>query len=233
MKVLSHTGNHVYIAHFQGNAIKNYLEEVSILSNQKVSVSSKISIITTFFKKENALTALQMENSNISYVNAYVETEKKWSNVDKIQLFVNQLEKTTTPYSLLVDGHDVLFLRDLEEEFIEEYEHFGKEIVYNATKNNHPNCEIDEVENRDELGEFKYLNAGVVFGKTEALLRLYKEILELTKDEEIINPWKSEQMYVRIGINRKENVTFDHQCVLFQTFSKTNKTNLGNTLIIT
>lgn len=233
MKVLSHTGNQVYIGHFQGNAMKHYLDEVAILSNIQVSIAAEISVITIFSDKESALTALQLENCGIAYTNAYRPIGKRWSNVDKIKLFAEQLAQTQTPYTLLVDAHDVLFLKDLDQAFIQKFQAFNKRVVYNATKNNYPNFDIDHVEDREQLGDFKYLNAGVVFGETQALLALYQEMIELIQSKEIVNPWESEQLYVRIAANGKEHVGFDHNCVLFQTFAKTQKTNLGNTLIIT
>ena len=231
-KILSHTGNDVYIGHFQGDVMKKYAEIVEEFSQVKVKITPRISVITNYTNKDEAITALQLENSCMPYVNACKNTEGKWTNVNKIRNYVDALEQTVSEYSLLVDGYDVLFFKDLGEEFIEKFLCFNKKILFNATKNNYPNFEIDKVENRDLLGEFKYLNAGVVFGKTEDLLAFYKEVLEKTKDDTIRNPWNSEQLYIRIVSNGKDYVSFDNECVLFQTFSKTSKAVCGNTIII-
>lgn len=160
MKILGHTGSEVYIGHFQGNEIKKTLDIVETYSTKKINISPRISVITAFTDKSKAITALQLELSNMSYVNACTDLSSKWSNVDKIKYFVNQLEKTTTEYSLLVDGYDVLFFKDLDESFINKFEYMGTKILYNATKNSYPNVEADVVLNREFLGEFKYLNAG-------------------------------------------------------------------------
>lgn len=231
-KILSHTGNSVYIGHFQGNAMKYFLDIVEEYSMNRVTISPRVSVITNFTNKKQAITALQLELSNMPYVNACPEETKKWSNVDKIKNYVDTLEKTTSEFSLLVDGYDVLFFRDIDDEFIQKFNEMQKKILFNATKNNHPNFEIDYVENREELGEFKYLNAGVVFGRTEDLLSFYREVLDLTQKTDIMNPWQSEQLYVRIAANGKEDISYDHECHLFQTFSKANKTVCGNTVII-
>ena len=231
-KILSHTGNDVYIGHFQGDVMKKYAEIVEEFSQVKVKITPRISVITNYTNKDEAITALQLENSCMPSVNACKNTEGKWTNVNKIRNYVDALEQTVSEYSLLVDGYDVLFFKDLGEEFIEKFLCFNKKILFNATKNNYPNFEIDKVENRDLLGEFKYLNAGVVFGKTEDLLAFYKEVLEKTKDDTIRNPWNSEQLYIRIVSNGKDYVSFDNECVLFQTFSKTSKAVCGNTIII-
>ena len=230
--VLSHTGNLFYIGHFQGNVMKKYMDLVTEYSSKKILISPRISVITAFNDKAQAITALQLELSNMPYVNACPEGTVNWTNIDKIKYFVSALEKTTSEYSLLVDAYDVLFFNNLDELFIQKFNEMGKKILYNATKNNHPNMEVDYVENRDSLGEFKFLNAGVVFGKTTDLLEFYKEVLALTTSENIKNPWNSEQLFVRIAADGKSYITFDHQCVLFQTFSKTVKTVCGNTAII-
>ena len=232
-KLLSHTGNEIFVGHLQGNAIKNYLDVVEEYSSKKITISPRVSVITAFTEKEKAITALQLELSGMPYVNACPAGTTSWSNVDKIRYFVDALEKNTTEYALLVDGYDVLFFNDINDFFIQKFELMNTKILFNATKNNHPKIEaLDYVENRDALGEFKYLNAGVVFGKTQDLLLFYKEVLELTKRANIINPWKSEQLYVRMAANSKSYVSIDHQCILFQTFSKTKKTVCGSTVII-
>lgn len=230
--VLSHTGNAFHLGHFQGDVMKKHMDLVAEYSSKKVTISPRISVITAFTDKTQAITALQLELSGMPYVNSCPEGTTSWSNVDKIKYFVSALERTTTEYSLLVDAYDVLFFNDVDDVFIQKFNNMGTKILFNATKNNHPKLEVDYVENRDALGEFKYLNAGVVFGKTADLLAFYKEALALTNDKTIRNPWNSEQLYVRIAADGKSYVSFDHQCILFQTFSKTVKTVCGNTAII-
>lgn len=232
-KLLSHTGNEIYVGHLQGNAMKHHLDVIEEYSSKKVTISPRISVVTAFTDKTQAITALQLELSGMPYVNACPTGTTSWSNVDKIKYFVDALEKSTTEYTLLVDAYDVLFFKDIDDSFILKFEQMNTKILFNATKNNHPKMSsLDYVENRDALGEFKYLNAGVVFGKTQDLLAFYKEALELTKRPNIINPWKSEQLYIRMAANGKSYISFDHQCILFQTFSKTTKTVCGSTAII-
>ncbi len=230
MNILSHTGSQPYIGHFQGNAMKKYTDVLEDYSKKRVCVSPKIAVIMAYNNKEEAITALQLELNNQLYINACQDFEKKWSNIDKIKYYVDALSKTTNEYSLLVDAFDVLFFKDIDESFIEKFKLFNKNIAFNATKNNYPNMKISG----ESLGggEFKYLNAGIVFGYTEDLLRLYKEILDLTLSENIINPWESEQLYVRLGALGKENIAIDDDCVLFQTFSKTQRVDCGNNCII-
>lgn len=232
MKIIGHTGCEVFVGHFQGNAMKKWVDVVTECSQNRVTIDPRINVITAFTDKDLAITALQLEHSNMPYVNACPQGQTSWTNIDKVKYYVEALEKTTSEYALLVDGYDVLFLRNIDDEFIRKFETIGKKVLFNATKNNHPNFAIDTVENRDSLGEFKYLNAGVVFGKTADLLEFYKEVLAFTQKEEIMNPWNSEQLYVRMASNEKEYVGFDHQCILFQTFSKAERTMCGSTIMI-
>lgn len=231
-KVLSFSGNEVYIGHFQGNVMKKYLELVEEYSRKTIMISPKISVITAFTNKEEALTAYQLELSNMPYVNACPDDSINWTNVDKIKYFVEALEETTSEYVLLTDAYDVLFFKDLDETFISKFNAMGVKVLYNATKNKYPNFDIEHIDDREKLGDFKYLNAGVAFGKTSDLLKFYKEILSLTKSNNIKNPWNSEQLYVRIAFSKREDVGFDNNCELFQTFSKTEVTKCGNILIV-
>lgn len=229
LKVISHEGHRPYVGHFQGNAIKKHLEVFEGLLQNKVIISPRVSVITVFTEKEKAVGAIQLESSNQAYVNAYKEENKPWSNPDKIKYYIDVLEKTTSEYALLMDGYDVVFIKNIDEEFIKAFEGMNKRIIFNATKNNYPKITLnDEYSNN----EFKYLNAGLVFGYTADLLSFYKKAYELTKNLKIMNPWKSEQLYIRLAAKNNENVGIDSECRLFQTFSKTTKTQLGNNIII-
>lgn len=229
LKVISHEGHRPYVGHFQGNAVKKHLEVFEGLLQNKVIVSPRVSVITVFTEKEKAVGAIQLESSNQAYVNAYKEENKPWTNPDKIKYYIDVLEKTTSEYALLMDGYDVVFIKNIDEEFIKAFEGMNKRIIFNATKNNYPKITLnDEYSNN----EFKYLNAGLVFGYTADLLSFYKKAYELTKDLRIMNPWKSEQLYIRLAAKNNENVGIDSECRLFQTFSKTTKTQLGNNIII-
>ena len=112
--ILSYTGNSVYIGHFQGEVIKNYTDIVTEYSTKQISVSPKVSVITAFNNKDEAITALQLELSNVDYKNGCSDITNSWSNVDKIKYYVDMLSKTTSEYSLLVDAYDVLFFKSIE-----------------------------------------------------------------------------------------------------------------------
>ncbi|MDE7100430.1 MAG: hypothetical protein K2O05_01080, partial [Anaeroplasmataceae bacterium] len=142
MKILSHSGNEVYVGHFQGNAVKHYLDVVEEFSLKKVNISPRVSVITAYTDHEKAITALQLELSRMPYVNACPNDSANWSNVDKIKYFVSALEQTTSEYCLLADGYDVLFFRDIDEEFITKFEEKEKKILFNATKNKYPKISI-------------------------------------------------------------------------------------------
>lgn len=229
IKVIGHEGHRPYVGHFQGNAVKKYIDIFEGLIENKVIISPRISVITVFTDKEKAVGAIQLEASNQAYVNAYKEENKPWSNPDKIKYYIEELEKTTTEYALLMDGYDVVFIKNIDDEFIKAFEGMNKRIIFNATKNNYPKITLnDEYSNN----EFKYLNAGLAFGYTKDLLSFYKKAYELTKDLRIMNPWNSEQLYIRLAAKNNENVGIDSECRLFQTFSKTTKTQLGNNIII-
>lgn len=232
INIISHTGNIPYIGHFQGKCINKYVDVVEEYGTKEVKIDESISVIMAFNDKEKAISALQLELSKMPYTNACKDLNRKWSNVLKIEYFLEELKKTTSEYSLLTDAYDVVFFKDLDKEFIYKFERMNKKIIFNATKNNHPNFKIDTISNRCELGEFKYLNAGIVFGKTKDLIEFYEEALENTKRNDIRNPWESEQLFIRMTSDGKEYVGIDSECILFQTFSKTNRTECGNSVII-
>lgn len=231
-KILNRNNKEFFIGHFQGNVINKNMDIVNSFQYKRFNINSNIEVITIFTDSNHALTAKQLDFNNLSYINAYIPTSEKWTNVYKIKCFLEQLKKTNKEYSLLVDGHDVLFFRDLNNDFIDSFNSYNKDIIFNASKNNYPNMEIDFIQNRDQLGEFKYLNAGIVFGKTSSLLNLYQKAYEISLSTDIANPWQSEQLFIRIASNNDPSIFIDYKSELFQTFAKTKRLTFDDWLII-
>ena len=134
-------------------------------------------------------------------------------------MYYNQaLENVTTKYVLLLDGNDVVIQNFTN--LIEKFEKTGLDIWFNATRNNHPKVLVDQIHDRDWRGEFRYLNAGCVIGKTEAIKEFYKKAERIVF--QIPNPLGSEQLIIRhvfkdCDLNK---VDFDWKCTAFQTMSE-------------
>lgn len=148
----------------------------------------------------------------------------------KIPLQITALEHLDTEWALVLDSRDVLLCGPLDPIF-ERFATYAKpqggpvmpwrsiKVLFGATKNNHPAVTIDKLRDRDWLGEFKYLNAGTVLGRTADLLTFYRCAAEI--QEQVDNPWDSEQFLVRHTFARHtDTVGFDWRCSIFQTFGR-------------
>jgi hypothetical protein len=173
-----------------------------------------ITVITCSNREDSiGLLIPQLKKSNIPYINI-VPKDVPWDNTMKISYIVNALKDVTTKYVLILDAFDVIMSED-NSDILEVFKTFGKKLVFNASKNNFPNMEIDIIPNRDQLGSFKYLNAGCCLGETKYTLSFYDKCLDIIGIE---NPDKSEQLIVRNVFNREQdNVCIDHECKMFQT----------------
>jgi hypothetical protein len=162
----------------------------------------------------------QLAGLQIPYINTALG-EEAWSNAKKPSFILSALRQVKSKYVYILDNFDVLLCGDLSAG-VKALKRYGVKVLFNATKNNYPNEEIDLVENRDTLGEFKYLNAGCCFGEKAALVELYEKVQSLVGVVE--NPRNSEQLLVRHAFNESQKyVAFDHECMLFQTFSGTRR----------
>jgi hypothetical protein len=214
------------VLHFQGKAKLHYSELLRQISENPIKQDKRIEILTCASEEELSKLIIQLKNNNIPYINYNKPSFYHiWDNTMKIKYLCDWLEKNMNPEKVYVilDGYDIAIqsFEWMYEKFIQS----GKDIIFNATKHNWPNIDIDRYRDRDFVGEFKYFNAGACIGKGEAIYKFYKECLEELKNT-TYNPWKSEQYIVRkVWAKHSEDpnrkIDFDHGCNIFQTFGST------------
>ena len=180
-------------------------------------IPNEITIITCSNRKDSVgLLIPQLKRSNIKYINT-VPLGIEFNNVMKIPYIVQSLKNVNTEYVLILDAFDVLFSED-NTNILDTFNTFNKKLVFNASKNNYPDEEIDIIKNRDMLGPFKYFNAGCCLGETSYTLDFYKKCLEIITIE---NPHKSEQYILRHIFNNEQNsICIDNECKIFQTLGR-------------
>lgn len=170
----------------------------------------------------------QLKRSGIPYINI-VPKDIPWDNTMKIPYIVQALKMVTTKYVLILDAFDVLLAGD-NSNILEVFNTFGKKLVFNASKNRYPKVDIESIPNRDQLGAFKYVNAGCCIGETTYTLSFYEKCLGIL---DIDNPTKSEQLIVRHVFNdEQDNACIDNECKIFQTMAHCTVTKEDNHWII-
>jgi len=133
-----------------------------------------------------------------------------------------------TKYVMWFDASDVMLTRhpkDILDGYLKHFSNF--ELVFNAERNNYPKSErmvpvdsklrarFDEVINFDESKthgtSYKYLNSGVMVGKTEYLKKFLEHASTIGIDEPI-----NDTVMCRIAqYDMKDKVTADNECKLF------------------
>lgn len=217
------------IYHFQG---RSYLYQKEFMRSLRYGTSKlpyDITVITCNNHSDTVgLLIPQLKRSYIPYINI-VPKNISWDNTMKISYIVEALKKVTTKYVLILDAFDVI-LDNNNSNILETFATFGKKLVFNASKNNYPKVNIDTIPNRDQLGPFKYLNAGCCLGETYYTLSFYKKCLDIL---DIDNPNKSEQFIVRHIFDKEQDcVGIDHECKIFQTMGHCTVTNVDGHWII-
>lgn len=224
MQFKSFHGNIVSLLHFPGRQKEVNKEAIEQLKELEISKPDDISIVSIMTPDVVQTSPLhyQLTKNGIDYYNSVPEDHKMWINKHKPSYVIEALLKVTTPYTLVTDGNDVVLVGDLDL-LIEPFLGYEKQIIFNATSNRFPNMPIDYIPYVDDydcreilFGPFCYLNAGVCFGYTEALIEFYKLVKELTDMENV----PSEQYYVRKAFHSTQNsVFFDYDCRMFQAFN--------------
>ena len=211
------------IYHFQNNCYKYFVEFYQYLISQPIELTKDIQIITCSNHEDSSILIDQLKLNKISYINK-VSQGVEWDNRDKIKYILEALHEVTSKYVLILDANDVLIenVRNL----ITDFQSMGCKLLYNATCNNYPKVDIDEVLGRENMGKFRYLNAGCCIGETKYTEYFYKKALEYI---DIENPWRSEQYIIRHAFRECMNdVKFDYECRIFQTVGGCSLIKLGN-----
>ena len=202
------------IYHFQGRSYLYNRDFMKSLRYKETKLpTDKLTVVTATNKDTIGLLLPQLRKSNIEYINL-VPQGCEWDNTMKIPYILEALDEVQTEYVLILDAFDVILDQD-NNDIIDRFLLFNKQLVYNATKNNHPKMQIDTIENRESLGPFKYFNAGCCVGYTSYAKVFYQKCLEL---KNVIDPTKSEQLIIRKAFDtEQENICIDNECKIFQT----------------
>jgi hypothetical protein len=221
MQILNHNETAFSIAHFQGNSYYGYIAVAEYFKNQAIVLPENITIVTACNNPGKSMLIEQLEKNGIAFINM-AKKGGSWNNLKKPGYINKALKEVTTEFVFILDAADVLFTGAGLDKLFEHFNESGKKLIFNATKNNYPNELIDKVPDRDFRGEFRYLNAGCCFGRTDTAALFYGDVRDLIEADTVHNPKKSEQLVVRhIFKDRTEEVDFDCKCNIFQTFGGT------------
>ena len=217
MHILNHNKSEFCVAHFQGKCQSSFPEIVSEINAQDIRLPDNVEIVTVTNHPETSILAEQLSRYSIKYINK-VPPNCYWTNLKKIGYIVKGLQEVKSDYALILDASDVLLTKDVIN-ITDKFTSFRKKIIFGATKNNYPDLLIDKIPDRDFRGDFRYLNAGTCFGATNDCLNFYLRANEILQHNLIYNPLRSEQLIIREAFKGvTEQVDFDYQCILFQTF---------------
>jgi hypothetical protein len=227
MKFYSYTGALINLLHFTGSYNRFRCKKIIdfFTTNYDIKLPENITIVTycdSDETKNNSMLCKQLDGAKIPYLcpdaSKYVKEFGRWSNIFKPKLLLDVIDNITTDYVLSLDSADVLI--QTFDDLIEKYESYNKPLLYNATGSRFPNFEIDIVHNRDKLGKFCNLNAGVLLGTTSKVKEFYQKVVEIPFTDDMI---ESEQMLCRMVFQDcMDWVDFDWKCKCFQCFSRAN-----------
>lgn len=168
--------------------------------------------MTPDYQEKSAL-AYQLDSNNINWDNPVDSAQ--FYMPDKIKYILNSLYKCDTYYALVMDGGDTCICKDIDNGFIEKYKSLNKDVVFNATSKRFPNVKVEPLGLFFNEGKKSFLNAGVCFGKVDALIEVYELANKLVK--EIPNPYGSEQFIIRhCRVRMLDKIGVDSDCLLFR-----------------
>ncbi len=225
----------LYVIHFPGSGLEEYLELAESNVTRSITISSKISIISIMNAAciDKSILKRQCDNNEIRIYNT-AESERDWSNTLKIKHIIKCLDMISTKYALIIDGRDTVLTHDLDDGFIEKWMSFKKGVVYNGTPKAFPEAAVEPLQELLQIrGKQKFLNAGVCFGEVNILRSFYKKCEEVLRANPNTN---SEQIIVRIARQYlKDYIGIDHNNDLFRichTYDTAIKEEADNIILI-
>ncbi len=137
-----------------------------------------------------------------------------WVNTMKAGLLADYLPEIKTKYTMGIDSHDVILLKEANG-IIDTFEkQFDCDMLFNGELVSYPeNNELAEFE-KSIYGEspFRYLNSGVWIAKTEFLKEVMKDVLEFRSSR----PKSDQEIYRKLHKKYYPRVQVDSKCQLFQ-----------------
>lgn len=212
--------NEVLIGHFPGKTKASNMYLINQFKDIIFKLPDNVTILSpiTADKIPSSPIHYQIALNGYKYINPVADRLMLWNRANKANIIYQGLQYCPTEYCLIVDGNDVVIMNDLTD-IINKFNVYNKDILYNPTCYMYPHIVVDSVENRDELGKYNYLNAGCCIGKTQSLLKFYKEVKNEVNNT--YHPIDSEQYYIRkIFDKHQDTVFFDYKSLIFQCWHK-------------
>lgn len=208
------------ITHYPLN--ENHIDLVIKKDNSQIinGDGNNLSIITLFTDNDKAILASQLDANNIGYINA-AENIESFVKAFKPCYYKDALEKVKSEYALLMDAYDTKVngfegIRDIPS-------YYGKKIIYSAWKYHFPtffNVDFGV----GEENPLKYINSGVVFGRTEDLLAFYRVLSDYIKqnyekDDCYVKDFEQYWIYKFLSENKEiaKTVGIDYDSKLVET----------------
>ena len=193
--------------------------------NIKFKISDQLSVVSVMNESclKKSYLAKQFNSNNLTLI--IPESTRKicnWKNTYKIDGILEALDKITTPYTLILDGRDVKVLGDLDDYFLDMFDSFNADIVFNGSDGIYPKQKLENEFGNAKLNKYKYfnypfINAGVCIGKTDKLKEFYSECknwIKVNNYNELEHP--SEQWVVRnVATNTNVKIDTDSSCLFF------------------
>lgn len=128
-----------------------------------------------------------------------------------------------THYILFTDCWDFVFSENPDKLMSEYFNRFGADLVFSAEKNCFPADTKEEYDKLPFTSSYKYLNSGMIVGKTEAMY----ELLKFMKPDEIVDDYRMEDgnnfhtndqfLYQQSFLKQPVNISLDYNQVLCNT----------------
>ena len=162
------------IKHYSYYQQTNNIELGEVIEN----ANDKLTVITSFTDRDKAILADQMESSSQNYINAVARVENKdFVKAFKPVYYAASLNDASTEYAVIMDGYDTVVnsfegIEDIPASY-------NKKIVYGAWWMHFPTYfDVDFGSDND----LRYLNSGVVVGKTSDLKEFYGALSTYIQD---------------------------------------------------
>jgi len=152
-----------------------------------------------------------------------------WVNTMKAGLLAEYLPKINTKYTMGIDAHDVLLLKDANGIIDTFEEEFDCDMLFNAELVSYPeNEELADFE-KAIYGDspFHFLNSGVWIAKTEFLKTVIRDILEIRSSR----PRSDQEIYRKLHKKYFPRIQIDNRCVIFQTTCESLSKNLRSSQV--
>lgn len=139
----------------------------------------------------------------------------------KIYDLLNLLENDTYITNLVcfMDSFDTLINRELDNNFIEEFENYNCKVLFGAETNSFPFKELGCITDLHTY-EFKYLNSGLFIGYKDYLIEILKECIKYKKIINCLNYTNNDQtlfslIYMYHVLSFDKSIQIDYNCNIF------------------